>query len=92
MTKCFNQRDITRRRDRQTGLSNVVYKLKSMNEVTIDGAPLTIVNIELSCDRTVTPWCDCSDSGGKKNNSTINIQPKSRGSNVVHSSKRKVLT
>ncbi|KAJ9586477.1 hypothetical protein L9F63_019877, partial [Diploptera punctata] len=89
MTKCFNQRDITRRRDRQTGLSNVAYKVNSKNEVIIDGAPITIVNIELSCDRNLTPWCDCNDTVGKKNNSTIHTQIKPKSNNVAQSSKKK---
>lgn len=72
MTKCFNQRDVTRRRDRQTGLSDVAYNLTGIHEVEIDGAPITVINIVLSCDRRLTPWCDCSDVGGKKHNNETN--------------------
>ncbi|XP_021929861.1 beta-1,4-galactosyltransferase 7 isoform X2 [Zootermopsis nevadensis] len=72
MTKCFNQRDVTRRRDRQTGLADVAYKLTGIHKLTIDGAPITIVNIMLSCDKRLTPWCDCSDTGGKKHNNGTN--------------------
>lgn len=62
MTKCFNQREITRKRDRITGLNNVIYQISAVKNCTIDGASLTILNIELSCNRKVTPWCDCSDA------------------------------
>jgi xylosylprotein 4-beta-galactosyltransferase len=73
MTKCFNQRDVTRRRDRQTGLADVSYKLTGVHEVEIDGAPITVINIVLSCDRRLTPWCDCSDTGGKKRSNETNV-------------------
>ncbi|XP_064600700.1 beta-1,4-galactosyltransferase 7-like [Liolophura sinensis] len=53
----FNQKEITRRRDRETGVNTVQYKVQSLKKLTIDGAPLTIMNIMLSCDLTVTPWC-----------------------------------
>ncbi|KAK3704746.1 hypothetical protein QZH41_009749 [Actinostola sp. cb2023] len=46
------------RRDRKTGISNIDYEIMSKKELTIDGAPLTIVNVELECDYDVTPWCD----------------------------------
>jgi len=77
MTKCFNQRDVTRRRDRQTGLADVAYNLTGIHEVEIDGAPITVLNIALSCDRGLTPWCDCSDVGGKKHNETNALKPHS---------------
>lgn len=59
-TKCFNQREVTRKRDRETGLHNVKYKIISAKAMTVNEAPLTIFNIELICDFSVTPWCDCS--------------------------------
>lgn len=65
--KCFNQRDVTRRRDRQTGLHDVNYRLIGVSSLTIDGEPVTIINVELICDRAVTPWCDCSAKAGNKN-------------------------
>jgi xylosylprotein 4-beta-galactosyltransferase len=72
MTKCFNQRDVTRRRDRQTGLADVAYKLTGIHELKIDGAPITVINIMLSCDKMLTPWCTCSDIVGKKPSSETN--------------------
>uniref|UniRef100_A0A1B6CJ92 Beta-1,4-N-acetylgalactosaminyltransferase n=1 Tax=Clastoptera arizonana TaxID=38151 RepID=A0A1B6CJ92_9HEMI len=61
MTKCFNQREVTRRRDRQTGLRDVAYVVQSHKQLNIDGAPVTVINVALKCNRTVTPWCLCSE-------------------------------
>lgn len=59
--KCFNQREVTRKRDRDTGLATVDYIIKNVNEMAIDGiAKVTVLNIQLKCDRDLTPWCDCS--------------------------------
>ncbi|XP_069194830.1 beta-1,4-galactosyltransferase 7 isoform X2 [Procambarus clarkii] len=64
MIKCYNQQEITRHRDRQTGLSTVRYQIQSKKEMTIQGAPMTILNVVLECDRFVTPWCDCTENIG----------------------------
>ncbi|XP_060527909.1 beta-1,4-galactosyltransferase 7 [Cylas formicarius] len=61
--KCYNQREVTRKRDRQTGLHDVKFHEAGRKELTIEGAPLTVINIQLFCDRNTTPWCDCSESG-----------------------------
>ncbi|XP_070541113.1 beta-1,4-galactosyltransferase 7-like [Ptychodera flava] len=54
----FNQKEESRRRDRVTGLDTVRYEVVSKYELQIDGAPVTMVNVMLDCDKTVTPWCD----------------------------------
>ncbi|CAH1155902.1 unnamed protein product [Phaedon cochleariae] len=59
--KCDNQREITRKRDRQTGLHDVKYTVNSSKELEIDGALVTVINIHLHCNHTATPWCDCSN-------------------------------
>lgn len=66
--KCFNQREITRKRDRETGLSTLEYTMSSINEIEIDQeARITVLNIKLKCDKKATPWCDCStDSNGNR--------------------------
>lgn len=68
ITKCFNQREITRKRDRETGLSTLRHTISSVNKLTIDNiASVTVININLDCDRGQTPWCDCStDAKGNK--------------------------
>ena len=59
MTKCFNQKEVTRRRDRETGLHNVEFTVESEHEIKIDGASAVILNIKLKCNRQLTPWCIC---------------------------------
>lgn len=69
MTKCYNQQEVTRRRDRNTGLKDVNYNVISKYEMTIDECPFTLFNIALECDHVLTPWCVCEDSsksGSKK--------------------------
>ncbi|KAL1495094.1 hypothetical protein ABEB36_010565 [Hypothenemus hampei] len=57
--KCFNQKEVTRKRDRETGLHDVKYRITSHNELVVNGAPVIVLNIQLNCDRNLTPWCDC---------------------------------
>ncbi|CAH0555439.1 unnamed protein product [Brassicogethes aeneus] len=57
--KCFNQKEVTRKRDKVTGLHDVKYNIKSRTKMNIEGAPLTIINVQLLCDQTKTPWCEC---------------------------------
>lgn len=67
MTKCYNQREVTRKRDRKTGLNNINYQITDVKNLTIEDSPVTILNIELECNRVLTPWCDCSDTNTEKN-------------------------
>lgn len=67
--KCFNQREVTRKRDRETGLSTLKYEIRSINKLQIDDvANVTVLNIQLMCNHQETPWCDCINDGNKKNN------------------------
>lgn len=61
-TKCYNQKDETRKRDTKTGLNTMNYNIRDRKELAIDGIKITVLNVNLHCDRTFTPWCDCSDS------------------------------
>lgn len=61
-TKCFNQKDETRKRDTKTGLSTISYKISDRKELTIDGVKLTVLNVNLDCDKNFTPWCDCTEA------------------------------
>jgi len=65
MTKCYNQREVTRKRDRHTGLHNINYFVKKKHELLIDGVPTLVLDIELKCNKTLTPWCLCSEYGVK---------------------------
>ncbi|CAD7084637.1 unnamed protein product [Hermetia illucens] len=60
--KCYNQKEVTRKRDRETGLKTVKYRISDVRQLTIDGAAVTVLNIHLECDHKSTPWCDCSGS------------------------------
>ncbi|XP_030622171.1 beta-1,4-galactosyltransferase 7 isoform X2 [Chanos chanos] len=46
--------------DPEGGLTNLRYKIESRQELTISGAPLTVINTALECDLNVTPWCQLS--------------------------------
>jgi len=46
------------KRDRKTGLNTLKYKITEDYNLTIQGAPAHLYNVELDCDRTDTPWCD----------------------------------
>lgn len=59
--KCFNQKEETRKRDTKTGLDTIKYQISERQELTIDKVPVTVISVNLECDRKVTPWCDCSD-------------------------------
>ena len=62
--KCFDQLKRTRRRDRLTGLNNVNYTITSIQGAVIGNAPVTVLNVELHCDRAMSPWCECNDGAG----------------------------
>lgn len=49
---------MSRKRDRTTGLNTLKYSILSHLNMTINGAPFHFVNVELACDTTVTPFCD----------------------------------
>eukprot|EP00090_Calanus_glacialis_P047172 TRINITY_DN9643_c0_g1_i2.p1 TRINITY_DN9643_c0_g1~~TRINITY_DN9643_c0_g1_i2.p1 ORF type:complete len:330 (-),score=107.39 TRINITY_DN9643_c0_g1_i2:83-1072(-) len=67
--KCYNQRNATRRRDRQTGLAKTAfaYNVISKRQLVVDGAPVTFLDIHLECDRMMTPWCNCTGAPPDKN-------------------------
>ena len=51
---CYKQRNKTRRRDKETGLSNTLYKVSARRELVIDTAPVIFLDIQLgeSCIHT----------------------------------------
>ncbi|XP_023347212.1 beta-1,4-galactosyltransferase 7 isoform X2 [Eurytemora carolleeae] len=58
--KCYNQANLTRRRDRQTGLSTLDYHLVKKQNLVIDKADVHLLDIKLICDTDLTPWCNCT--------------------------------
>jgi xylosylprotein 4-beta-galactosyltransferase len=49
--KCYNQRNATRRRDKQTGLSTVFYRVAARRHLVIDGTTVTLLDVHLECDK-----------------------------------------
>lgn len=60
--KCYNQHEVTRKRDRDTGLNSVSYKMGRIYQNCVDNVAYTLLNVILECDRSKTPWCDCKDA------------------------------
>ncbi len=56
---CYNQRDLTRRRDRVTGLSTLKHRLSPDSPKRL-AENAFVLDVELECDLSKTPWCDCS--------------------------------
>ncbi|XP_055971450.1 beta-1,4-galactosyltransferase 7 [Sorex fumeus] len=46
--------------DQEGGLSTVKYRVDSRTALTVAGAPCTVLNILLDCDKASTPWCTFS--------------------------------
>lgn len=60
MGKCYNQQNMTRRRDRDTGLNNVQYTIARKYNMEIESTKINLLNVILECNRTFTPWCNCT--------------------------------
>uniref|UniRef100_A0A3P9L307 Beta-1,4-galactosyltransferase n=1 Tax=Oryzias latipes TaxID=8090 RepID=A0A3P9L307_ORYLA len=43
--------------DPEGGLTNLRYAVESRQELTIGGAPCTVISTKLECDQSQTPWC-----------------------------------
>jgi hypothetical protein len=41
------------------GLNEAKFKLENVLELVVDGAKFSMINVELICDPTLTPWCTC---------------------------------
>ena len=42
------------------GLTNMRYTVEARQELTISGAPCTVISTKLECDLDDTPWCQFS--------------------------------
>ncbi|CAG0887501.1 unnamed protein product [Darwinula stevensoni] len=62
---CYDQYEVTRKRDRVTGIDDVQYKMQSVTNLTVETIPVVVLNVELRCDASHTPWCDCSKTTKK---------------------------
>lgn len=59
LEKCFNQKMQSMTRDRDSGLESTKYGLKTVTELKINDAMMTILDVELKCNKKITPWCEC---------------------------------
>ncbi|XP_065883534.1 beta-1,4-galactosyltransferase 7-like isoform X2 [Dysidea avara] len=48
---------MSRKRDRETGLDTVKYTVVKQHNLTISGAPVKFVHVQLDCDISKTPFC-----------------------------------
>lgn len=81
MVKCYNQREETRRRDHVTGLNTLRHTIAQVHNLTMDGTAVTVANVQLECDITQTPWCDCE--GAPKDALPVNNSSKAGKSKKV---------
>ena len=56
-----DQRKVSKKRDYDTGLDSVKYKIVKEYEVIMNGASGTVINVELNCDVELTSWCMTPD-------------------------------
>ena len=40
-----------------SGINTIQYEVVTRQDLLIDSAPVTIVNVALTCDLLATPWC-----------------------------------
>ena len=62
MGQCYNQYEVTRKRDRETGLHSLKFSLLKKLKMSIDDVDFTMFNVALQCDASATPWCDCTNA------------------------------
>lgn len=60
--KCFSQTNqTTDHRDANDGANSTKYKILKVKDLTVGGSKVTVLNVELDCNKNVTPWCECDD-------------------------------
>lgn len=57
--ECKHQQKQWKDRVQNEGLNSTRYKIIEINEMVIDDSKVTVLNVELKCDKKQTPWCDC---------------------------------
>ncbi|XP_014677989.1 PREDICTED: beta-1,4-galactosyltransferase 7-like [Priapulus caudatus] len=60
MIRTVEQRQ-NEKRDRRTGLDTVQFNIESKMLLHIEEAPCLVINVQLHCDISFTPWCDMPD-------------------------------
>ncbi|XP_074642346.1 beta-1,4-galactosyltransferase 7-like [Tubulanus polymorphus] len=64
--KYENQKQVTSKRDYKTGIRNVKYQVLSRIPLVVDGANITVINVQLTCDYRLTPFCSHPTNPPKK--------------------------
>lgn len=64
--KLFNQREVNRKLDMTSGLSSIEYSVAKVHDLTIQEIPFKVIDVELRCNVTATPWCEFASENGQK--------------------------
>lgn len=59
--RCHTEKKLIATRFDIDGANVTKVNITAVRELTIDGAQVTILNVDYPCDKELTPWCDCSD-------------------------------
>lgn len=59
--RCHTERKPIATRYEIDGANATQVNISDIRELTINGAKVTVLNIDYQCDKSLTPWCDCSD-------------------------------
>lgn len=46
-------------RDADDGLNTTSYRIIEQYDVAINGVSVTVLNVEVHCNKNVSPWCEC---------------------------------
>ena len=74
MAQCYNQYEVTRKRDRETGLHSLKFSLMKKVKMSIDDVEFTLFSVSLHCDAMKTPWCDCTNAPQSDNSLRKNLK------------------
>ena len=54
------------------------YNVLNVRNLKIQEIPLILINVKLSCDKSLTPWCDCSDAPASQRGMPKNNLPRDK--------------
>jgi len=57
--KCFEQDVQLPVRSPNAGLKSTKYGIKRVEDYKFNEATVTIIDVDVECDRKITPWCEC---------------------------------
>lgn len=56
---CFDQFSHIFERNEFSGLNGTNFTLVHIKEHFLDGANFTLIDVEIGCNKELTPWCEC---------------------------------